>query len=106
MKRSLDMMNCSLSGLNRLSTSIHGDSATPEYIDLANRIDLARASRPWSLSAQSRAQLKVIQGQDLPFTLISSSTSIQPWGLRLQANDIWVHNGSNLSDQIDIQMID
>ena len=106
MKRSLAAMNCSLSGLNRLSTTIHGDSATSEYIDLANRIDLARASRPWSKSAQSRAQFKEIQRQDLPANLISSSTSIQPWGLRLQENDIWVHNGIKLTDQIDIQMID
>jgi Sec-independent protein secretion pathway component TatC len=106
MKHSLEAMNCSLSGLDRLSTTIHGDSATPEYIDLANRIDLARASRPWSESAQSRAQLKVIQEQDLPANLISSSTGIQPWGLRLKENDIWVNNGIKLSDQIDIQMID
>jgi hypothetical protein len=106
MKRSLESMNCSISGLNRLSTTIHGEMATSEYVDLANLIDLARASRPWSESAQSRAQLKAIKEQDLPVHLISSSATIQPWGLRLQANEIWVHNGIQLSEHIDVQMID
>ena len=99
-------MNCTLSGLNQLSTTIHGETATPEYIDLANRVDLARASRPWSQSAQSRAQLEILKEQNFPVNLISSSNIIQPWGMRLQANEIWVHNGIQLSEHIDVQLID
>lgn len=106
MKRSLATMNCTISGLNQLSTTIHGETATPEYIDLANRVDLARASRPWSQSAQSRAQLEILKEQNFPVNLISSSNIIQPWGMRLQANEIWVHNGIQLSDHIDVQLID
>jgi len=106
MKRSLANMNCSISGLNQLSTTIHGDMATPEYIELANRIDLARASRPWSKKAQARAQMEILQKQKLPVHLISTSNPIQPWGLRLQVNEIWVHNGILISEKIDVNLID
>jgi len=105
LKHSLAASNCQLSGLNRLSTAIHSADANQSIQDFANRIDLARASAPWSLNGQSKAQLRVISENTNGVPFISSSNGIQAWGIRPKGEEVWVHTAS-LCNGLDVQFID
>ena len=103
LKRSLSSVGCKFSGLNRLSTQLHSDFASQSLSDFADRIDLVRASRPWSKQAQGRAQLIAINEKNREDAeYLSSMSGIQPWGLRLTENQIWVYSGESLDAHLDI----
>jgi len=107
LKRSLSSADCNISGLNHLSTVLHSDSASLTLADFAICLDLGRASRPWSKQAQSRAQLKAIKEKNRGDAIFLSSTSgVQPWGLRLVGNEIWVHSGASLDNQVEISFFE
>ncbi len=102
LKRSLTSVGCNFSGLNRLSTALHSDNASQSIANFADCIDLSRSSMPWSEKAQCRAQLEVMRQNSEDAIFLSSKSGVQPWGLRLVGDEIWIHSGASLDDQAQI----
>jgi len=107
LKKTLRTVGCNYTGLNRLSTKLTSDLANQKFVDYADILDLSRASRPWSKKSQARAQQNIIKDKypkDAIF--LSSKNGKQPWGIRLDDNEIWLHSGELIDSHLEIRYME
>lgn len=99
-KQALNVAECELTGLNRLSGPLAGPGSVVLQ-EWADRLDLARASRPWSKEAARRAQLQLLgeAPHGLSALLVTEADSL-PWGARPQRGEVLLTGSNQIDDSL------
>jgi sec-independent protein translocase protein TatC len=99
-KQTLNLAECDFTGLNRLSNDIVG-TGSQNLGEWGDRLDLARASRPWSPAAARRAQLQLmaVAPTELSALVVTGADSL-PWGERLQSGEVLLTGENPIDDYL------